>query len=280
MKILSFASAIILSVVVLILYMAFLFTYRQGVRDLTDSEICKTSVTSNAFLRYDKISGKIDIKCPTLYVPSDSSKKNVVFQTLALSLADTWNEFLEGKSEIFDTTTDDYCVIRRVIEFKQANKFQGFFDYLLQNNPPNIGRPYFTYLTSISVDKGARTLRDNINLKQADVIDTSTPYAAVFVMAKTKNIGKVEGAEIGAGVLGGLATVGVIGSGVGIPLGATIIASGLATGSYGGFILGSSSAADWTSAMLLVPYNQESLNKLNCIKLPVGVTGKYEVVNK
>ncbi len=272
MKGFSISNAVILGIIALVLILVFLQTAQKSIRNISDSSICKESVKLNALLRYDKETSTSDIKCPILFVKTDSDKQNVVFQSLALALSDTWNEFFEGRVQVFDVEKQNFCVIRRVIEFNTQGKFNGLFSYLIQNNPPAMRKSYFTYLTNIGVEEGQRTLTSNFQLRNADVIDTSTPYAAVFVMAKRENIGKITGAEIGGAT--GLITLGVASSvtGVGLPIGLTLIGAGTAGGAYTGFLLGSDYVADWDAGMLLVPYTEQSLKALNCTKLPVSLT--------
>ncbi len=272
-----------ISLIVLLLLFLFIFTSKTGIREISDSQICKQSLKMNAYVRYDKLSGYEDIKCPTLFIEineKNTNNKKVVFETLALALADTWNEFLEGKEELFATETQDYCVVRRVVEFDDSVVHKGFFDYLLQHNPPSVRKPYFSYLTDIDVTKDIISATSNMELKNADIIDTSTPYAAVFLLSKKENIGKLLGAQIGAetgGVIG-LATgttITYLSAGIGVIPALKIVSAGVAAGTtIGGsigFLLGSSYPADWNSAIILIPYTQENLNSLDCTKLPVSV---------
>lgn len=276
-------AAVAIGLFVLALLSLYLQTSKIGLRDISDSSICKQSVKMNARLRFDKLITETEIKCPTLFIELNSKQTNneeAVFRTLALALSDTWNEFLEGKEEVFNTATEDYCVVRRVIEFDGKVVHKGFFDYLLQHNPPTIKKPYFTYLTNVDVDKNVITGSQNLELKKNDFIDTSTPYAAVFVMSKKENIGKVLGAQIGGTIGGtlGLAAGAVITfktAGIGV-IGATKVAlagigAGTIAGGSLGFLLGSEYPANWASAMILIPYTQENLNSLDCTKLPVSV---------
>ncbi len=281
MRMYSVMVAAILSLVVLVLILAFIKSTNEGTRDIIDKQTCKQSVEANAFFRYDKLTMKTDIKCPTKFIKSSADNKNAVFETLALAMADTWDEFLMGKQEIFDTNTQNYCVIRRVVQFENPDEYSGFFDYLIMHDPPNVRMPYFSYLTGFSFEDGKETLNSNIELKNNDKINTNVPYAAVFVMAKKENIGKVLGA--GYGAIAG-ASVGVIaggtivyftgGTGTVAALGtvskSTAIGAFIGTGT--GFLLGSKYPAGWDAAMLLVPYNEESLKTLDCTKLPVSLT--------
>lgn len=283
MNMFQIMASVIIGMVVLVLLVFFLGASKASLRDVSDSSICKESVKLNARLRFDKLMTETEIKCPTLFIELDKKQANnekAVFNTLALALTDTWDEFLEGKEEIFNTATEDYCVVRRVVEFDDKAKHEGFFDYLLQHNPPNIKKPYFTYLTNVDVTKDVAIANSNIELRKSDVIDTSTPYAAVFIMSKKENIGKVLGAQMGAaaggtlGLVGGLGIVYVSG-GFGVVEAAQLTMSGIGAGTMAGgslgFLLGSEYPANWASAMVLIPYTQENLNSLNCTKLPVSV---------
>ena len=281
MRMYSVMVAAILSMVVLISILAFIKSANEGTRDIVDKQTCKQSVEANALFRYDKLTMKTDIKCPTKFIKSSAIKKNAVFETLALAMADTWDEFLMGKQEIFDTSTQNYCVIRRVIQFDNPEQYEGFFDYLIMHDPPNIKMPYFSYLTGFSFEEGKEALNSNIELEKNDKINTNVPYAAVFVMAKKENIGKILGMKYGAiagtsvGVIAGGAIVystGGIGAvaAAGTVFKSTAIGAVLGTGT--GFLLGSKYPASWDAAMLLIPYNEESLKTLDCTKLPTSIT--------
>jgi len=281
MRIYSVMVAAILSIIVLVLVLAFIKSAGEGTRDIVDKQICKQSVESNAFFRYDKLTMKTDIKCPTIFIKSSADKKNAVFETLALAMADTWDEFLLGRVEIFDTSTQNYCVIRRVVQFENPEQYEGFFDYLIMHDPPNVRMPYFSYLTGFSFEEGTESFKQNIELKNNDKINTNVPYAAVFVMAKKENIGKVLGAEYGAiaGASVGVITGGTIlyftgGTGAVAAVGTVSKSTAIGTfiGAGTGFLLGSKYPASWDAAMLLVPYNEESLKTLDCTKLPVAIT--------
>ncbi|MEK6886671.1 MAG: hypothetical protein AABW88_02455 [Nanoarchaeota archaeon] len=279
--------AAILSFVVLILVLAFIKSANEGTRNIVDKQICKQSVEANALFRFDKLSAKTDIKCPTIFIKSSATKKAAVFETLALAMADTWDEFLLGRVEIFDTSTQNYCVIRRVVQFDNPEQYEGFFDYLIMHDPPNIRMPYFSYLTGFSFEEGTESFKQNIELKNNDKLNTNTPYATVFVMAKKEHIGRVLGAKYGAiagasvGVIAG-GTIVYLSGGSGIVAVAGTVAKsttlGTAIGTGTGFLLGSKYPASWDAAMLLVPYNEESLKTLDCTKLPVSITNEEGAV--
>ncbi len=283
MRIYSVTVAAILSIIVLILILAFIKTADEGTRDIIDKQTCRQSVEANAFFRYDKLTMKTDINCPTKFIKSSANKKNIVFETLALAMSDTWDEFLMGKQEIFDTSTQNYCVIRRVVQFDEPEQYEGFFDYLIMHDPPNVKMPYFSYLTGFSFEEGTESLKRNIELKNNDRINTNVPYAAVFVMAKKENIGKVLGAEYGAiaGASIGVITGGTLvyfSGGAGAVAAAGTAAKSTAVGAFHGtatgFLLGSKYPANWDAAMLLIPYNEESLKTLDCTKLPISITSE------
>lgn len=283
MRMYSVMVAAILSLIVLIGILAFIKTANEGTRDIIDKQTCKQSVEANALFRIDKLTMKTDIKCPTKFIKSSAAKKNAVFETLALAMADTWDEFLMGKQEVFDTSTQNYCVIRRVVQFENPDEYSGFFDYLIMHDPPNIKMPYFSYLTGFSFEEGTKTLNSNIELKNNDKINTNVPYAAVFVMAKKENMGKLLGAQYGAiagasiGIVTGSAIVystGGIGAVAAFGTVAKSTTIGAALGTGVGFLLGSKYPASWDAAMLLIPYNEESLKTLNCTKLPAAITGE------
>ena len=278
----KWVNVMVIGIVALLLFLFFLgVSYRQSTESILDKSICKKSVQSNSNLRFSDIASNVEIKCPTLFIKVDSDDEKVVFENLALALADTWDEFLQGKSEIFETKTEDFCVIRRVVEFKQAKTYKGFFDYTVQHNPKQAKMSYFSYLTNVDVTKGEATLSRNLELRNADVIDTSKPYVAVLIFAKKQNIGKVLGAKAGAeiGAVTGIITAGgfILATGGTGALAGTQIVTGTtglftAVGALSGFMLGSSYPANWDAGMMLIPYTKENIDALDCTKLPVALT--------
>ena len=274
MNMFSYTNAIILGVISIIFILVYYQTVRTTTEDLALNTQCKESVKLNALTRYDEISADTSIKCPTIYKKVKATNQDAVFEVSARSLADTWNEFHEGRVQVFDTKKENFCVVRRVLEFSEQEQYKGFLDYLLQHNPPQIQKSYFSYLTNIEVEQGKRAFKDNTALYNSDTIDTKYPYAAIFTMSKATNIGKVSGAGIGA-------IVGVIAAGtityfsagtlswtsIGIINMATVAGS-----TVSGFMLGNEYAADWNAGMLFIPYTNESLKSLNCTILPVAIT--------
>lgn len=278
-RMMSAVVGIAVTLVILVSILLFEFRANSGIGSITDKSTCSESVKLNSDLRLGGVTAGVDLKCPTLFIKVSGNDKNVIFESAAQALADTWNEFLKGREEVFDTKTDDYCVIRRVLEFDTPNTYKGFFDYTLTHNYQETS-DYFTYLTDTSVNEGTTISTDNKELENADVIDTKTPYAAVFVMSKKPNFGKVMGAEYGAitgGVIGVATAGGLIYSsgGAGVLAAAKTvsigISAGAATGAATGLIFGSSYPANWDAGMFLVPYTEENLKALNCKKLPVSV---------
>jgi len=270
---------IAVTLIVLVVILLFEFRANSGIGSITDKSTCSESVKLNADLRLGGATAGVDLKCPTLFIKVTGSDKNIIFESAAQALADTWNEFLMGREEVFDTKTNDYCVVRRVLEFDTPNTYKGFFDYTLTHNYQDMTE-YFNYLTDVSVKEGTTISTDNKELEAADVIDTKTPYAAVFVMSKKANFGKVMGAEYGAvtgGVLGVATAGGLIYSsgGAGVLAAAKTVsvgvAAGTALGTATGLMFGSSYPANWDAGMFLVPYTEENLKALNCNKLPSSV---------
>ncbi|HME87415.1 MAG TPA: hypothetical protein VKE88_03315, partial [Candidatus Nanoarchaeia archaeon] len=121
---------------------------------------------------------------------------------------------------------------------------------------------------------GKRAFSQNAALRNSDTIDTTYPYAAVFVMSKSPNIGKVGGAAIGAGV-GVVASIAVTYFSVGTLSWTSIGIINMATlagSTASGFILGNEYPANWNAGMMFIPYTNESLKTLKCSILPVAIT--------
>ena len=272
MKPFQIIAAFTIAIFGFLLILGFLGKTNVALRDISDSNICETSVRINSAARFEGLSFDTDLKCPTLFIELDESRSNnkyVVFKTLALAMSDTWKEFLEGKEEVFNSDTQNYCVIRRVIELKGTTKHEGFFEYLVTNNIPDVKKTYYNYLTNVDVDQGTTTTLRSSDFKKADIIDASKSYAVVYVLAKKDRWAKITSASVGSST--GFIVAGVVGLATG-GVGLTLLGAGAATGALTGYFLGSDYASDWQASMLLIPYTQEDLKSLDCTQLPSKLT--------
>lgn len=283
MKIQAYVSGVIFSLIALLLiYFVYTKIY-SGTTNIADSEMCKQSVMLNANMRFNEINPNTDIKCPMLTITEDSTDKNVVFATLADSMSDTWGEFLKGEREVFDVSKNDFCVIRRIVEFKNPQTYAGFTDYLLTHNPSGVSQSYFSYFTGVDVKEGDVKLTDDWS--KNDVIDTSIPYAEVFVMAKTTHWSKLKSSLVGGGIgtflgstLSAMAVIFTDGAGATVVTTIAPVFTGgtAALGAFVGFLFGHKTDADWQAGIILIQYTKENLNSLNCTKLPVAVTANQK----
>ena len=126
MKPFSYVMILIIALLTIVVMSLFLGKSNTTYQNLEDSQTCEKSVQVNSITRFEGFSLDTDLKCPTLFIELDetaTNNKNVVFKTLSLAMIDTWNEFLQGKQEVFKTDSQNYCVIRRVIEFNGDKKY-------------------------------------------------------------------------------------------------------------------------------------------------------------
>jgi len=281
-------------IVVLIIAIAFVlifFFWLKDVKkygeDLGDYTICKNSNLENAKLKLkidnQVLDERIGNRCKTEYltVPKDTE-----LHLISKKLAGCWDQYLEGKEELFASEDNTYCAICSVLKFEDKDKELDLLPYLMDNNVPNKrGLSYYTYLTRQVVTDETRKQLENKELKlKLSSIDPEKEWAVIFIEGKNVNpdskIGEISSMEAGAkgGVFGAIVgTVLLVGVGlcstvIGCTVGAVFIAAG-AAGT--GYLLGSDSNPDLDSRVLLWPFQpadedkgiKASLGALKCDRL-------------
>jgi len=244
--------------------------------NLADYTICKQSNLANAKLKLkignQALNEPTQNKCKTEYV---TVKKGMEIKTISKRLALCWDEYLEGKEDIFETGDNTFCAICAVLSFEDKKIISGeeLTNYLVKTNVPQKGISYYQYLTNLPVQDiiSPEIMPGYTN----QGIDTSKKWATIFIMGKDQYpespIGQssiktaAQGATISA-VGGGLVLIG-FGLCAGVitcSVGAILIAVG---GGTTGYLIGSDKDPSINSRVLLWPYTNEDLAKLKCTVL-------------
>ena len=97
--------------------------YRTTGEYLTDYSICKNSNYENwkAKLKVGNtpLSERSGNRCKTEYL---TVPKDIELKTMADKMAGCWDQYLEGRAELFDTSDNIYCAVCSVMEFEEKNK--------------------------------------------------------------------------------------------------------------------------------------------------------------
>ncbi len=274
-----------------LIYSVWLKDFRIFGEKLGDYEICKFSNVENAKLKL-RMSVKSDYlnlklgnqviaerrgnKCKTEYI---TVPKGDELNIISRKMAGCWDQYLEGKEELFDTEDSNYCAFCSVLEFEDKKQLTGLTDYLVNKEAPGQGgKKYYQYLTRTTVTNDVFREIENAHLKELDIINTEKPQAVIFTTAKVVNPGSPIGvsstkaATLGSAAGGVLAGVTIVGLGLcttftaGI-CPATILFVGAATGGVSGYMIGSNYNPNLDTKVLLWPYTKEDLSKLQCTKL-------------
>ncbi|MBI2574394.1 hypothetical protein HYV82_00745 [Candidatus Woesearchaeota archaeon] len=309
----------IVAVVVLIIGFMVVKQTAYAAEELSSREICRQSVERHADLHIKGFSPPSStINCPPVYIdfaqdkinyeyrdskrsnklPKDEGKKDIaVKKAMADEIYYCWSQFLEGKRDLFGGPKK-YCSVCSVIRFgDKSMEVKGFYDYLMKNTVPNEalakeGVTYFDYMQGYSkkgnYDQAA--LAQYKTALEGTEMDTSNPYAVVFIYVKSEpfwdnamqflgnfwdsNSGKV--AVIGGAVLlvGG-AVVSM--TGIGLPVGGALVTAGVfviktvtidqGLEAAGEAYVKQTPVRDWAAFTVFGPYDENMLKGLGCEEL-------------
>ncbi|MBW2987068.1 hypothetical protein KY336_00830 [Candidatus Woesearchaeota archaeon] len=193
------------------------------------------------------------IDCPTTYL--SIGKEEDANYIISEALASCWHRFGQGKKKLFEHHPDTfgsqdkaaYCNVCYVFEFKKdVPSLTGLGTYLAKEKVSKkfiqaADVTYFEFLQGAHIDEDVKSVYAN-NILAGTTIDTSKPYAAVFVytkdpsfFAKSHLLQKAQRAEtiIGKVWYGAL-----------------------------GLMFGKDIGAEWWSHVTLIPYQKGDLKNL------------------
>lgn len=276
----------VLVALALVIYLLFLTTLKSSTNSASEKEICKLSVEANSkrleFKGVEVTPGLSDLKCPTQKVTIKDPEK--IKLILANEMYDCWDQFGQGKIKFLDTDTNTYCAICSKVSFEgnaQNKQLDGFINYLADtrirdNSNIPITTIDYTYLRFLTDYENTPDLLNNIKITQTDRLDTSSPYAIMFLYYKQQTFGRIQSAQVFAltpCITASLAIFGISATGAGVaalPLlmpigGAACGPVGITASAVGGFMIGSDHSADWGARVVTVPYSD--IDKLGCTEL-------------
>lgn len=277
----TFILILIITILFGVIYFVWLKNFKVFAGNLGDYAICRQSNIENANLKLkinnDVISERHGNKCRTEYVKVPKGEE---FSTIAKKMAGCWDMYLEGKMDLFDTDSNNWCAFCSVLSFEDKKQLNGLTDYLAKNKVPNQGgKTYFQYLTRTVVTDDVLAVLRNSQIDDENIMkmDTSKPLAVIFTTNKNAYPGSLTGfssvrnAAIGtvAGAVGFAGAKIIVGAGlctgfITCSAGALLIAGGIGTLAY---MIGSNYGTDRDTKILLWPYTNEDLSKLKCTVL-------------
>jgi hypothetical protein len=251
-------------------------------RERMDSQTCRQSIELHAKTGFSNSKTYDSFKCPPRYVTVQDADKEAIKSKTAQMMADCYWKFGENKYNLFEgglVGEYRFCALCHHITFKgsaKGQKIDDFRKYLMtQPVSSKYGQgTYADYIMGRPTDPKEIT---EITMPGTVEIDTSHEYGVMFIYVKNEHLYKVLSGLWGAGIAGGgAASVALYTGGavmllnpVGlVKLSAITIISAAAGGAIGSSV-GNDKPADWQSAVLLIPYDEENIRKLDCTQLPI-----------
>jgi hypothetical protein len=266
---------IILIIMVIVIIMYFSGQIYLTWKERSDARLCRDSIELHAAGKlWGLKSVSESLNCPPRYVKlklenTDKSKKQV-----ADMMAECFWKFGENKYDLFSggyVGQSNFCALCTHLTPESGSQSVSDFSRFLAEKPvpSRFGEgSYAQYILGRPTD--AKEL-DTIKAISAPEIQSDQNYGIMLLYIKDEHLDSRWTAAFG---MGGAATVTVIGGvmvlGTGvfsIPFLAVVSASGIAGGAAG-YSLGSDRSADWQTAVVLIPYNENDIKRLGCTYMP------------
>jgi hypothetical protein len=272
---------LLLFLVVFIVVFVFYGKINDYWKQRSDSEICRQSIELHAAGSFAGLKTIDAIKCPPRYLTVDDGDRKKIMKQTADLMADCYWKFGENKYDLFSgrlVGDERFCALCTHITFKGSarnQKISEFRKYLTTEPAPKKygGTTYAEYIMGRPTDPTETT---TISQEGVSEIDTNQNYGILFLYVKNEHLHSAWAALWGTGAGGAIGLGGAIllipDFGI-LKAAALIVASGAAGGLAGG-AAGSTKAADWQSAVLLVPLSEEGLKALSCTQMPVAQDNK------
>jgi len=281
------AQVSLLAVLIIVLLIGIPITYfiattKERMGDTARKESCIISVKTNAEARQGKTIFEENVKCPAKLLTITEKEDNKIKRTLADEMAECWEIFGGGKSELFDEE-GVYCAVCSVVDFKDKNKkIGGFSEYLLKTNmrSPRNKLVYADYLSVYKTPNAEKYAEDILSKGGADTtIDTSNTYSTLFIYAKGKDaISDLKDALGGTGKA--VAITGLAGGAAGGAIAVFLLGSNPVGWVTAGFIVVGAGAfslytyfsgepPEWMALTTLTEYSEQELDRYKCKILPV-----------
>ena len=223
-----------------------------------------------------------DIKCPPTYETIEDADDMRIMNKTAQLMAECFWKFGANELELFGgsvLTEERFCALCSHIQFKgsaKGNEIEGFRKFLATEYiPQKYGgdRTYAHYIIGRPTDPDEL---DEISAESlVTEINTDSDYGIMFIYVKNSYVHKVwtsvlaGGGTMAATLIGGLLLIMPEPTITKLAAVAVISTASGVGGAAVGEAVGSEDSADWQSAVLLIPYDEENLKKLDCAHLPV-----------
>lgn len=174
--------------ILLIMFISFLYSFKQTGVNLTQVQECKDSITAIATRnKVNKTSVGVDrqeffdtVQCKTQEIEittKDNQEKN---SQLAKILKDSWYMMNRGQSRLLTKQTVDsnICIILARIKFKDKI-LDGLLKYLDETNAPNYDGTYLEYLTN-DRQSSINELKRNYDFEKDSSVLWSDEYVLAF----------------------------------------------------------------------------------------------------
>ena len=283
----EFIVIIIFLLAVLIILIGFQLKLFGSAQQETPKNICKTDVTLNAALRFKGSVLSSKLNCPTQMITIKETDESAIKAKLATAMYDCWDQFGQGKLELF-SDNGLFCSVCSVINFEKKDMAIGHFtDYLMTAKAPapNQKITYMDFLQGYETPKAKEVYEDPgiFNSKDSRLenqIDTSKTYSVMFVYGRGEkgitNLAtnlKTTTPVLGAGVGGAL------GAGAGVAIAVFAIGSnpvgwvtgiGLGVGALTGLVWGLfvHEPPQWMALTFMQEHTAEKFNTFQCDFLP------------
>jgi len=271
----SWISAMILMMLVIISILAFYGDVAAKFRSNDEKMACKTSVLEHAAAHLKIIDLSSDVKCPTRDISVDGDEEKMKSQ-LATAMYDCWDQFGEGKLDIFGPD-GIYCAVCNRVDFGSKGELTGFGNYLAFTSIPGKDISYLDYLNGYDTKKAQEAFsKTKMDPAWDKPIDMSKKYSVIFVYAKGGDyVTRVFDAatksysiySLGAGVVVLLTGIATGGTGFLVWGGIITVLGGSATYVETGITM---ERPDHAAFIVLREYTEDQLKQLGCQTLPVS----------
>ena len=273
----SILSYLILSIIILLILIAFYGKVFDVWKSGSDSQICRKSVELHSGLHIKGLNPYEDLKCPPSYEKISNTDDNIVKKEIANMMADCfWKFGGDDKLELFGED-GTYCALCNYIEFKGSAKNKQISDFrkFLATEPVPIKYDYNISYAHYFLGRPLSADEYNDMLTGQTEIDTSNDYGVMFLYSKDRYMHKIWAGATGgttAAVLTAIGGVLLVIPDVTITKLAAVVVLSMASGAAGGAVgydLGSDKAYDHGHGVILIPYDEDDLKELQCTQMPV-----------
>lgn len=273
----------LLTLVIILTFFSQLFSYWH---EQSDVQTCRKSVEMHASSHVYGIETIEGFTCPPKNMTVKEDDEEEIKRIIADEMAECFWKFGENKLELFGgkkVGINKFCALCSHVKFRgdaEGKEITDFSDFLTDEDvPPKYGEgSYADYLIGEPTDPDqVKKIED----RSTTQIYTDSDYGVIFVYSKDSYVHKVLTKAFG-GALG--ASAGLVGGSILLlfPEPTFTKAAGVAlisAAAGGGGLLvgeevGAEKSADWQSAVIVIEYTPENLQKLDCTRLPVSQGNK------